>query len=32
MTDIIPLEVPIKEQMKVYIMQGMLWVWVIMND
>ena len=30
MTDIIPLEVPIREQIKVYIMQGMLWlIWMV---
>ena len=28
--DIIPLEVPIREQMKIYIMQGMLWlIWMV---
>ena len=32
MTDIIPLEVSMKNQIKVYIMQGMLWIWVIIND
>ena len=32
MTDIIPLEIPIKKQMKLYIMQGILWLWVIIND
>ena len=32
MTDIIPLEVSMKEQIKVYMMQGILWIWVIIND
>ena len=32
MTDIIPLEVPMKEQIKVYMMQGILWIWVIINE
>ena len=32
MTDIIPLEVSMKEQIKVYMMQGILWIWVIINE
>ena len=32
MTDIIPLEVSMKNQIKVYIIQGMLWIWVMIND
>ena len=32
MKDIIPLEIPLKEQMKIYIMQGILWIWVIINE
>jgi len=31
MIDIIPLEIPMKEQMKVYIIQIMLWLTWVMN-